>query len=159
VWLWSPELLLRLTELQSTQNHMLRRIAGHRRRPEETWVEWVKRSTRAARKAAVSAGIRFWLPTYLRSKWCWAGHVMRMHSDRLARRALVWRDSEWQAAETKDFPGNIRIRRPRRTRWFRWEDELRRFAVLCGNKPWQEMAKDRDSWLKHADNFIKFAMK
>ena len=142
--------------LQSTQLNMLRRIAGPRRRPEEDWVEWVKRSTRAARKAAKQSGIRFWLEAHLRSKWCWAGHVMRMNENRLARRAAVWRDSVWQAAEVNDLPPRLRIRRPCRTRWFRYEDELRRFAAHLGCTPWQDLAQHRDSWLDSCSDFIKY---
>ena len=47
---------------------MLRRIAGPRRHPEEQWVDWIKRSTRAARKSAKTAGIRFWLEAHLKAR-------------------------------------------------------------------------------------------
>ena len=142
--------------LQSVQNNMLRRIAGPRRRPDETWVEWIKRATRAARSVAKDVPIRFWSEAHLRSKWRWAGHVMRMHEDRLARRSVVWRDSAWQADENR-MPESLRMRRSRSTRWFRWEDELRHFAQTLGEAPWQELARDRDQWQSLADDFIKYA--
>lgn len=166
--LWCSESwLLTLNEkrlLTSTQNQMLRRIAGPRRRPDEEWVEWVKRATRAARAAAKQAGIRFWLETHLRNKWGWAGHVTRMAADRLACRALRWRDSEWWQRE-QEFPVRLQTRRPHKTRWFRWEDELKRYAARCGWCSWQDVAKRRDcsgkasEWLEQCASFVKFTMK
>ena len=142
---------------------MLRRIAGPGRAPGEEWVKWIQRSTRAARQAAKDAKIRFWLEAHLRSKWCWAGHVIRMTPDRLARRALVWRGSLWQAEEVANFPASLRIRRPWRTQWFRWEDELRRFAQHFGYASWQEVAQRRDvagkasEWLAACNEFVRFS--
>ena len=79
--------------LRTTQHAMLRRMAGPRRAPDESWVDWIKRSTRKAVAEAKGAGIRFWREEHLKNKWCWAGHVARMHPQRLARRAFEWRDS------------------------------------------------------------------
>ena len=167
--LWCSESWL-ITEsekrmLRTTQNHMLRRIAGPRRAPNELWIDWLKRSTRIARKHAEDAGIRFWLQAHLRSKWSWAGHVARMDAKRLARRAMEWRDSEWQAAEERDIPASLRLRRPGRTRWFRWEDELRKYAQSCEWPCWKETAKRKDSsgkataWQSHSNAFIQFSLK
>jgi hypothetical protein len=141
--------------LQSTQHNMLRRIAGPRRRPEEEWVEWVRRSTRAALQQARKSKVRLWVDAHLRSKWSWAGHVLRMSGERLARRAVTWRDSQWQAFEVSEMPASLRIRRPFRTRWFRWEDELRRFAAQHHEIPWQQLAEDREGWLSCCDEFVK----
>ena len=150
--------------LQTTQNAMLRKIAGPRRRPEEDWLDWIRRSTRAAIAAAKQSKIRFWHEAFLRSKWSWAGHVLRMERTRLARRAAEWRDSVWQAAETTDIPQHLRIRRPWRTHWFRWEDDLRRFASTCGWTSWQAVAQQRCAtgkasvWLDQTNRFIKYAV-
>ena len=141
--------------LQSTQRKMLRRIAGPRRRPEEDWVQWVRRSTRAALKEAREANVRLWLETHLRSKWSWAGHVLRMSADRIARRAATWRDSQWQRAE-EQIPVRFRTRRPFRTRWFRWEDELCRFAQDRCALAWQDVVQDRDEWQSWTSEFVKF---
>ena len=54
--------------LESTQNSLLREMARPRKHPQEDWLDWVKRSTRAVRKAAGSVGIRFWLPAHLKAK-------------------------------------------------------------------------------------------
>ena len=144
--------------LQTTQNTMLRRIAGSRRRPDEEWVDWIKRSTRQAHRAAKDCHIRFWHDAHLQAKWTWAGHVWRMDASRLARRAVEWRDSEWQATEYK-LPASLRIRRPARTRWFRWEDDLRRYAEHCSWQSWQTVAQSTDAWNGHAAPFVQFMRK
>ena len=145
--------------LRSTQNHMLRRIAGPRRAPDELWIDWIKRSTPAAKKLAAEAGIRFWISAHLRSKWSWAGHVVRMDATRLARRATEWRDSKWQAEESMN-PASTRLRRPGCSRWFRWEDELKQYAAISGWSSWQDVAMLRDCsgkaavWASHCDSFV-----
>jgi hypothetical protein len=144
--------------LESTQNRMLRRIAGPGRRPEEPWVDWIKRSTRAAREHAANAGIRLWVDSHLKAKWCWAGHVLRMQPARLACRAATWRDGEWWRTEMRETPASLRYHRPHRTRWFRWEDELKKYALEQGWSSWQSITKQRDIWLQHWKGFVK-AMK
>lgn len=150
--------------LQTTQHAMLRRIAGPGRMPDETWVDWIKRSTRKSIAAAKSVGIRMWLDAHLKSKWCWAGHVIRMAPGRLACRAVEWRDSRWQAIEYQ-LPEYLRIRRPGRKRWFRWEDDLVRYAAHKGWDSWQSAAQQRDSkaqaslWHSNCEEFCKQARK
>ena len=148
--------------LQTTQNSMLRRIAGPRRRPDEGYVDWIRRSTRKAIARAKEAGIRFWQAAHLKSKWSWAGHVLRMNPERIARRAVEWRDSRWQATEYL-VPISMRITRPVSKRWFRWEDELHKYAAHCGWDSWQAVAQQRDDsgsasvWLNHCEAFVLFA--
>ena len=142
--------------LKSAQNQMLRRIAGPRRQPEEPWVDWIQRSMRAARKVATAAGIRFWLEAHLRSKWDWAGHVLRMSNEMLARRAVQWRDSVWWSQELY-LPLRMRTQRPHKTRWFRWEDEVRRYADHCMSTSWQEAAAQKSSWQGHCKGVDFFA--
>ena len=144
--------------LTSTQNQMLRRIAGPHRKPDEPWIDWIKRATRIARAAAKNAGIRFWLEDHFRSKWCWAGHVARMSKDRLAHRSMQWRDSQWWRREAA-LPVQARKRRPRKTHWFRWEDELRRYADHRGWTCWKTIAQQRDVWLQACESFIAYSRK
>ncbi len=113
---------------------------------------------------SLRAKIRFWLDAHLRSKWCWAGHVLRMNGDRLAHRSMVWTDSAWQAQED-EVPASLRIRRPRRTRWFRWEDELKRYSASRGWSSWHDVARRQDvagkasDWLSDCNSFVKFSKK
>eukprot|EP00973_Karenia_brevis_P023804 3282007-Karenia_brevis.AAC.1 len=84
-----------------------------------------------------------WTEAHLQSKFLWAGHVMRMNQNRLARRATVWRDSQWWLEELK-HPSHLRVTRQHRTHWFRWEEELKRFAAHKGWTSWQDIAQARD---------------
>ena len=125
-WLLAQEVKRRL---KSTQNNMLRRVAGARRRPDEDYVEWIQKSTHTALREAKHSGIRLWVEEHHRAKWHWAGHVLRMDEHWLAKRATAWRDSQRWALESTTFTPSLRIRRPLRKRWFRWEDDLKRFAT------------------------------
>ena len=145
--------------LKSTQNEMLRRIAGPRRITGEDWVSWIKRSTRAARIEADGAKIRWWLQTHLACKWGWAGHVVRRPDSRLAKQATEWRDSAWWARELETSTQALRLHRPRRERWFRWEDDLRKFAASNNWSSWQDTARKRNVWSSSCDSFVKFVMK
>ena len=142
--------------LQTTQNRMLRRIVPTRRREEESYVDWIQRATRQAVNAAKAAGIRFWVEGHHAAKWQWAGHLARMSEDRLASRATFWRDSLWWKTEMQ-LPQSLRIRRPFRTHWFRWEDDLRRYADRQGWDSWQAVAQDRQQWKSASADFVKFS--
>ena len=143
--------------LRTTQHAMLRRIAGLGRQPEESWVEWIQRSTRRAVSAAKETGIRMWVDAHLRSKWSWGRP--HMSPDRLARRAVEWRDSAWWASEVAEFSAHLRSRRPHRTHWFRWEDDLKRYAAKCGWTSWQCKGQLRTVWRDHCESFVQFARK
>ena len=147
--------------LDTTHKAMLRRIAGSRRAPDDDWIDWMKRSTRKTIASARDPGIRFWHEAHLKSKWCWAGHVQRMTRDKLANRASIWRNAEWQSTESS-LPSQLLLRRPYRTHWFRWEDELQRLASSRNWKSWGAVPQIRDSkgqasaWLALCDAFAKF---
>ena len=87
-----------------------------------------------------------------------AGHVARMAEARLARRTTEWRDSQWNVEEQK-LPSSLRLRRPRRGRWFRWEDEIRNFAAATGTDHWKVQARRRgpsgaaEEWAAQSDAF------
>jgi len=55
----------------------------------------------------------------------------------------------------------MRRKRPKRTRWFRWEADLRRYAVQKGWCCWQEEARKSDTegkaswWHLHVDDFVR----
>ena len=101
---------------------------------------------------------------HLRSKWSWAGHVARMNGDRIALRAMEWRDANWQATG-HELPISLRMRRPQRKRWSKWEDELRDFAAHNGWDSWQHVALLRDSpgkaaeWNAHCRKFADLLKK
>ena len=150
--------------LKTTFHAMLRRIVGIGRAPEEPWVDWIKRATRKACLEAKKVRICFWLQTHIRNKFLWAGHVVRMAGTRLARRATEWRDNDWWKLESATY-GHLRQKRPHRTRWFRWDDDLTRFATHKGWSSWKDEAKKRDTegkarwWQSHVSEFVAFVVK
>jgi hypothetical protein len=88
-----------------------------------------------------------------------------MNADRLARRGTTWRDSDWWTSEVEMFTRSQRQRRPHRTRWFRWEDELRQYASRLGWTSWQDVARRKDGagkameWETHCEDFLKSVLK
>ena len=143
---------------------MLRKMAGPRKHPQEDWLDWVKRSSRGVRKVAESVGIRLWFPAHLKVKWGWAGHVLGMDPNRLASRALQWRDSSWAASEM-EISSCLWLHRPHRTRWFREEEDLHKYLVEHMIGSWQSVSQPRNSKGCAQDSqarcnfFIKFMKK
>ena len=146
--------------MKSTFHNMIRRIVGVARSPDETWLDWIKRSTRKACREANTVGIRFWLQRHIGDKFRWAGHVVRMDPARLARRATEWRDNKWWREEAETMR-HLRMKRPKKTKWFRYEDDLRRYAAEKGWQCWKEEARKRDSegkaswWHSHVEDFVR----
>ena len=134
---------------------MLRRFAGPRRRPEEDYLLWVVRCTRAVEESMRAAGMKPCLDLYLTRKWLWAGRIMRMDRFRWTRRVTTWRDGFWWRRQPKDL---LTPARAKRTHWFRWEDELARFAESQKWTSWQEEAisQSEQQWLLFSDAFCRF---
>ena len=142
-----------LRELQSTQNEMLCRIIGQKRRPDEDWVLWVKHTTRHARILVESYNISLWSAAHLEKKWCWAGKVARMSETCWPSRVFAWRDISWQRSVSQLG----RPLRPNRGRPFRWEDRVHNFAIQLGWQDWKLAAQDEPLWSSKAKLFSKFA--
>jgi hypothetical protein len=53
----------------------------------------------------------------------------------------------------------LRLRRPGRTHWFRWEDELRRYAEHMSWQSWQSVAHNPEVWAEHSKLFVKYTAK
>jgi hypothetical protein len=151
---WNPTKTER-KRFQSVQNDMLRRIAGPRRQPEQKWVDWIQASTRVARGHARRAKIRMWDEAHLQKKWAWAGHVCRMQPCALARSCTLWKGSAWWREEQL-LPPAVQLHRPFRTRWFRWEDALAKFAERQSLGDWTSLAADRQKWSDLTASFVKF---
>ena len=75
--------------LASTRHTMLRRVAGSRRLPEETWLEWIRRTTHTAVGMAEAAPVRDWEL----AQWQRAGYVARRPATSWLWRLTTWRDA------------------------------------------------------------------
>ena len=144
--------------MRAVQRHFLRKIAGPRRAPNEEYVDWIRRATKIAVTKAKEAGIECWLTQFLHMKWKWAGKVCNMTEERLAKRATIWRDSEWWKDQPRGATAyGIRPMRARPGNILRWEDELRKFSESQGWDSWQQTALNDRTWTTHADSFVAWA--
>ena len=134
-------------KLRSTHRHMLRLVLGARRRPTETFVDWIKRTTRQALIIADKTGVRCWLEIHLLNKWAWAGHVARMPTDRWAKRITEWR------LELMGVAPHNRIRRARAGARIRWESDLQKYCDWKGFGRWELAAQDKIQWSEAARDF------
>ena len=147
---WTPR-SGEMRKVHTVQNRMLRKICGVNRRPDELWLDWLKRATRRSRQMAVEASVRDWVHAHACRKWLWAGHAARRSTSTWLWRVLSWRDSDWNRL-AKDL-GGARLLRPSRQRWMKWEDPLRRFMAenLCSS--WTTSAQEKATWNVRAEEF------
>ena len=57
---------------------------------QESWVDFVKRSTHTALEAAEMADVKDWVILQRERKWRWAGHVARRSDGRWSTALLSW---------------------------------------------------------------------
>jgi hypothetical protein len=81
-------------QLKSTRMKMLRIVLGKRRLSTEdgleTWVDWVKRTTRDARLAMEEYGVADWVVDRRSRVRCWRNRLTNMNGDRWAKIAFAW---------------------------------------------------------------------
>ena len=146
--------------LQTTERAMLRRFAGPRRRPQEEYVDWMRRATYSAEDERAKAGIASWVVAASRKKWMWAGHVTRMSEHRWASRLTSWRDSVWWS----DQDQRTSAPRPLRSRaghFTRWEAEVCKFASSLEWGHWKLKARSMstEDWNSFREPFAAAACK
>ena len=134
------------------------KITGPKRAPDEDYVGWIKRATKAAELKAKDAGIKCWLTQVMHMKWHWAGKLWRMEEERLAKRSTFWRDSEWWSFQLRGASAyGVRPMRARPGNILRWEDDLRKYALSQGWDNWQSKASCESFWNDHANLFAAWA--
>ena len=112
---------------------------------EETWVEFIQRTTRIAESQLQKANVRDWVEEQRRRKWEWAGHTARRSDGRWATRILEW----------KPTTGTRRVGRPTK----RWTDDLDDFLRSMwgvGGGEWILLAQDRDEWIKMKEDYVQW---
>ena len=165
--------------LRKTQRHMLRLILQTRRRRMrqdectdtssssslescdvasspgdaddlESWVEFIKRTTREAEIWLDKLEMKSWLETQRIRLHRWAGHVARRRDGRWSNLIL-----DWQPEPGTRQGGTGRGRRQARP-VKRWDDDLRaHVSVYTGQTDlhWRLLAEDRASWKEMEDDF------
>ena len=118
-------------KLRVARRRMLNRIIGHKRWPEESWVEFIQRTTHRSEDLAKQHKLEDWVELQRRRKWEFAGKVARLPRERWCLRLLGWRP--WFRCHPRR-----RVGRPLK----RWSDDLVAFA----GGDWQNTARDEGMW-------------
>ena len=118
---------------------MLRMILGARRLPDEDWVTYVKRTTKAAEVYVENLGYYDWIITQRSRKWRYAGRVATDPEPKWGKRLLSW--IPWfRTLSYRD------VGRPKK----RWDDDL----VSYAGSGWQDIAADRENWAYLEAGFV-----
>ena len=116
--------------LDVTLHAMIRRIMNLGRRPMaggglEPWLDWWRRTNRAARKAWLDANFLPWSSVCRQMKWRWACTLANDEAS-LCRSVVVCRGVEWTREQFRTEGAN-RVMRSRPGKPVRWENSLHAF--------------------------------
>ena len=100
-------------------------------RPDEDWIDFLRRTTAEARIDVQQLGYGTWIDTARKKKWQFAGKTSNSTENKWSKRLLDWRPF-FRCIPKRD------VGHPRR----RWEDSI--VAVAGGN--WAEVARDAPLW-------------
>ena len=110
----------------------------------ETWVDWLKRTTREAEAKLEDLNMRQWTTSIRQQKWRWAGKVAQMEDSRWAKILATWLPG--RDAPTTRNPGRQLLR---------WSDDITRFLVNFGiTEDWMEVAQNAELWLALEDDYV-----
>ena len=136
--------------LDAALHSMVRRIMGLRRRPTdqglEPWLDWWRRTARAARQAWTRGGYLPWSSCQRQQKWRWAGVLACAPSP--ARLITLWRGVEWTREQFRS-EGSRRVKRDKPGKPVRWENSLHAFWEARGLS-WSSA----DLWAELEDHFV-----
>ena len=70
----------------------------------------------------------------------------------------AWRGAKWWAGQPAGEAHQAgRPVRSGQRKWFRWEDDLRRYAKLKSIGHWEDATGDRELWAQLEDGFVLWA--
>ena len=140
--------------LDVTLNAMVRRIMGLRRGPLESgglepWLDWWRRTNRAAREAWLVAKFLPWSSVYRQVRWRWACTLANDDAN-LCRSVALWRGVGWTREQFRS-EGAHRVMRSRPGKPVRWENYLHAFWKSKG-AVWTEV--ETGLWDELEDQFV-----
>ena len=106
-------------------------MVGAKRLPEETWIEYIKRTTELAEEKMERLGYVNWITSYRKKKFRFAGRTAQAQDNRWSKRLLDWKP------HFRCFPSRC-VGHPLK----RWEDL---FIELAGGA-WNDAASDPNFW-------------
>lgn len=110
---------------------------------EETWVDWIKRSTGIVQSQLEKASISDWIIGQRVRKWRLAGHTARRSDGRWSTAVLTWQPSG--GCRNRGHPSK------------RWADPLDAFFFERDGSPrnyWKSAARNRESWSTLEKEFV-----
>lgn len=105
-------------------------IEGEADMTEESWLDWIRRTTKVAEEHLHKSGLDDWVTAVGRKKWRWAGHLARRSDGRWDRRLLT----------SSPLEGRRNRGRPCK----RWSSDLDEFFQTKAGYP-------RNSWIEVAN--------
>ena len=154
-----------LKQLDVLQLDMVTIVTRGGRRPNECWLEWYKRTRRAARSVIHEHGYHAWSNDAMYCQLMWAGHVARLPGNRSAQIVHNFKDLRWwrrrqalsQLCNDGRHPGRIHPRR--------WESLPEQFFKAVGKLPfvviprevecWKDLAQDRDGYRIYVSQLLR----
>ena len=108
---------------------------------DETWVEWLKRTTGIVEKQLKAAGLDDWVVSQRKRKWAFAGHVARREDGRWSQKVLQWEPLDGYRSRGHPIK--------------RWGDAIDDFfkPLDVGRHGWITIAQDRNGWASLAKEF------
>ena len=109
---------------------------------EETYVEWLVRSTGVVEERREEAGVEDWVAAQRRRYWRWAGHVARCNDGRWTQKLMKW--TPQHGYRHRGHPLK------------RWTDDLDAFFAAWGFEKggWTTVAQQRLLWRNIENDFI-----
>ena len=141
--------------LQNADRRQVRSIWRPKKRVDESWEEWHRRSFRGAGAITLAAGASTLLERVLRAQHQWAGHLGRMGPDTWVAILSQWRDSKWWKAfqaewQRVDPVNSTQWRHPRRGDHHRWDTAL----VAQYGPEWRTKTVSREDWKRLEDSWV-----
>ena len=126
--------------LRTARRKMLRWMLRVGRRPEEEWVEFIRRATSRCEQLAGQHGVSEWFLLHRERKWKLAGRTASREDQRWSCRILNWKP--W----FRNLPYR-NVGHPCK----RWDDE---FVKLAGGS-WTDVAKDAILWRTLENGYLE----
>ena len=131
-------------EIRTTQRRMLRMVLGSGRKivdadtgDTESWVDWLRRTTRETERRLQSLRMTEWLTRHRQNKLEWAKKLVTTDHHTWASRALLWTHDRWKFHHAQA--------RPRR----RWLDDINDLVKQVGsNLLWDQALQDPATFAK-----------
>ena len=155
IWALGKEVARRVC---SQETRWLRRMLGQRKLPDQTWVDWLTETKRAAHSVRILCGKRpMWARACTRV-WGWHSHVARREPGHGGLAWLAWKDEKWwriqQALGHFDW-------RQRRTQWRHtkknWKRGGEKAVADYEGAEWMDRATRRETWSKCGEGFVTWA--